>query len=137
MVSQLAKVVAWGDEEGLHWGRCKNHQNLKTNKGSAFQPGLHHNHLQNLKNKPMLVPHPDQLKKNTWCFFFVCLFVLFFGFFFFNLKFLFRATPAAYGGSQARDRIGATAAGLGHSHSNTRSKLHLQPTPLLTAMPDP
>lgn len=76
MVSQLAKVVAWGDEEGLHWGRCKNHQNLKTNKGSAFQPGLHHNHLQNLKNKPMLVPHPDQLKKNTWCFFF-CLFVFF------------------------------------------------------------
>ena len=28
------------------------------------------------------------------------------------------AAPAAYGGSQARGRIGAVAAGLYHSHSN-------------------
>ena len=35
--------------------------------------------------------------------------------FFFIL--LFRATPTAYRGSQARDRIGATAADLHHSHS--------------------
>ena len=34
---------------------------------------------------------------------------------------LFRATPAAYGRSQARGRIGAAAAGLHHSHSNTGS----------------
>ena len=34
---------------------------------------------------------------------------------------LFGAAPAAYGGSQARDRIGAVAAGLHHSHSNTGS----------------
>ena len=34
---------------------------------------------------------------------------------------LFRATPAAYGGSQTRSRTGAGAAGLRHSHSNTRS----------------
>ena len=46
-------------------------------------------------------------------------FVLF-GFFFFLL---FGATPEAYGGSQARGQIGATAAGLCHSHSNPRSEL--------------
>ena len=40
---------------------------------------------------------------------------------------LFRATSAAYGGSQARGRIGAVAASLHHSYSNTRSKPHLQP----------
>ena len=50
---------------------------------------------------------------------------------------LFRTTPVAYGGSQARVQIGAVAAGLCHSHSNTGSKPRLQPTPQLTAMPDP
>ena len=43
------------------------------------------------------------------------------------------ATPAAYGGSQARGRIRPVAAGLHHSHSNTGSELHLWPTPQLTA----
>ena len=38
---------------------------------------------------------------------------------------LFRATPAAYGGSQARGLIGAVATGLRHSHSNDGSELHL------------
>ena len=37
-------------------------------------------------------------------------------FFFF---FLFRATPVAYGGSQARGPVRATAASLHHKHSNT------------------
>ena len=37
---------------------------------------------------------------------------------------LFRATPVAYGGSQARGRIGATAASLHHSHSKARSSTH-------------
>ena len=41
----------------------------------------------------------------------------------------------AHGGLQARDRIGATAASLHQSHSNTGSELHLQPTPQLMAMP--
>ena len=45
--------------------------------------------------------------------------------------------PEAYGGSQARGQIGAAAAGLRHSHSHTRSEPHLQPTPQLTATPDP
>ena len=59
--------------------------------------------------------------------------ILFLGalFFFF---FLFRAAPAAYGGSQAGGRIRATAAS--HSHSNATSELCLQPTPQLTT-PDP
>ena len=43
----------------------------------------------------------------------------------------------AYGGSQARDPIGATAAGLRHSHSNVVSELCLRPTPQLTATLDP
>ena len=47
------------------------------------------------------------------------------------------ATPMAYGGSQARGQIGTVAAGLHQSHSNSGSEPHLQPTPQLTAMPDP
>ena len=36
-----------------------------------------------------------------------------------------RATPATYGGSQARDQIGAIAAGLYQSHSNMGSEPRL------------
>ena len=43
----------------------------------------------------------------------------------------------AYGSSQARDRIRATAVSLHHSHSNVGSKPHLRPIPQLTATPDP
>ena len=42
-----------------------------------------------------------------------------------------------YGSSQARTGVGAAAAGLHHSHSNTGSDLCLQPTPQLIATPDP
>ena len=49
----------------------------------------------------------------------------FFSFSFFFLFCPFRATPEAYGGSQARGGVGATAAGLHHSHSDARSELHL------------
>ena len=45
----------------------------------------------------------------------------FFFFFFFGL---FRASPMACGGSQARGLIEDVAAGLTHSHGNARSKLH-------------
>ena len=45
---------------------------------------------------------------------------LFFVFFFC----LFRATPAAYGGSQARGPIAAIAFGLHYSHSNADLQLH-------------
>ena len=42
-----------------------------------------------------------------------------------------------YGGSQARGQTGATAAGLHHSHSKTKSESYLRPAPQLTSMPDP
>ena len=60
------------------------------------------------------------------------------GFFLFVCLLVFsRAAPTAYRGSQARDLIRAVATSLRQSHSNARSKLHLQPTPQLTATPDP
>ena len=43
-----------------------------------------------------------------------------------------RAAPTAYGGSQARGRIGAVAAGRRQRHSNAGSEPPLQPTPQLT-----
>ena len=49
----------------------------------------------------------------------------------------FRATPEAYGGSRARGQIGAAAASLHHSHSNTGYKSSLGPIAQLTATPDP
>ena len=61
-------------------------------------------------------------------------------FFFFLFFFcLFRATPAACGGSQARGIIGAVAASLcqSQSHSNAGCKLRVQPTPQLMATQDP
>ena len=48
-----------------------------------------------------------------------------------------RATPEAYGGSQARGLIGAIAIVLHQSHSNSGSGLRLRSIPQLTAMPDP
>ena len=49
----------------------------------------------------------------------------------------YRGAFAAYGGSQARGLIGAVAASLRQSHSNVGSEPRLQPTPQLTATPDP
>ena len=51
-------------------------------------------------------------------------YITFFLSFFFLVK-LFRASPIAYGGSQARGLIGATAASLHHSYSNAGSELRL------------
>ena len=53
--------------------------------------------------------------------------------FFFGLFAISRAAPVAYGGSQARGRIGAVATGL--PHSNTGSEPCLQPTPQLKQRP--
>jgi len=59
-------------------------------------------------------------------------------FFFVFLSFAFsRAALVAYGGSQVRGRIRAVATGLRQSHSNAGSQPCLQPTPQLTAVPDP
>ena len=57
--------------------------------------------------------------------------------FIFILFWSFEAAPLAYGGSQARGLIRATAAGLRQSHNTTRSEPHLRPTPELTVMLDP
>ena len=57
-------------------------------------------------------------------------------FFFFLFFFcLFRATPTAYGNSQARGWIGVAA--ISHSHSQARLEPHLQLTLQLTATPGP
>ena len=58
-------------------------------------------------------------------------------YFFFCLFAFSRAASAAYGDSQARGLIGAIATSLHQSHSNAGSELRLQPTPQLTATPDP
>ena len=66
---------------------------------------------------------------------FICFIFFYYNYF---LSFcLCRAAPTAYGGSQSRSLIGATATSLRQSHSNARSQLCLQPTPQLMAMPDP
>ena len=62
--------------------------------------------------------------------------LLFIYLFIYYFSCLFGAALTAYGGSRARRLIGATAAGLCHSHSNPRSEPRLRPTPQLTAMPD-
>ena len=54
--------------------------------------------------------------------------------FFFSFG-IFRATPEAYGISQAKGRIGTIAAGLCHSHSSVRSELCLWPTPQFEPTP--
>lgn len=51
--------------------------------------------------------------------------------------FLFLSRPVPYGSSRAGRWIGAVAAGLHNSHSNTRSMLPLWPVLQLAAMPDP
>ena len=56
--------------------------------------------------------------------------------FFFSFG-LFRAAPAACGGSQARGLIRAVANSLRHSHSHTRSEPRLRPTPQLMVTLEP
>ena len=70
-------------------------------------------------------------------FFEVLLFIFIYLFIYFGLFAISWAAPSAYGGSQIGGRIGATAAGLRQSHSNSGSEPRLQPTPQLTATPDP
>ena len=73
-------------------------------------------------------------KKNTLVFMQELLLGAYYYFFFYFFIFwLFKAAPTAYGGSQARVPIRATAAGLHQSHSNSGGEAHLRPTPQLTA----
>ena len=77
-----------------------------------------------------LMEFPSKFQKSFYfilLLFFVCLFV-------FAISW---ASPAAYGGSQARSQIGAVATGPHQSHSNSGSEPCLQPTPQLMATPDP
>ena len=57
--------------------------------------------------------------------------------YFYLLFCILRAAPAAHGGSQARDPIGAAATGLHQSYNNLGSEPRLRSTPQLTAMSDP
>ena len=67
---------------------------------------------------------PEEVQNSICREFFLDLYFLFdFNFF----GFLGHTTQGIYGGSQARDRIRATAAGRHHSHSNTGSKARLRP----------
>ena len=59
---------------------------------------------------------------------------LYFYILFYFIFCLFRAAPAACGGSQARGQIGAVAIGLRHSHNNTGLEQSLEFTPQLKAM---
>ena len=51
--------------------------------------------------------------------------------------FLFRAAHPAYGSSQTRGQIEASAASIHHSHNNARYEPQLWPVPQLTATLDP
>ena len=72
-----------------------------------------------------LVPTEEEYVEQALSFIFSFQELHFFLFFFFYLFAFSRATPAAYGGSQARSRIGAVAACLCQSHSNAGSKPRL------------
>ena len=72
------------------------------------------------------------ISTKSFIYLFIYLFILFY-FIFFAFS---RATPAAYGGSQAGGLIGAVAAGLRQSYSNSGSELRLRPTPQLRSTPE-
>ena len=77
----------------------------------STSPGLLGSGLEaqgHLASVSLLCPRPQVLHQDVFVFVFC----------------FFRAAPTAYGGSQASGQIGATAAGLHHSHSNARALTH-------------
>ena len=74
-------------------------------------PGGHPGEQQDGATKPESTRQPDQLGSKHLILVFLCLFCF---------VFVFRAAPAAYGGSQARGRIRAAAASLHHSSRQSR-----------------
>ena len=81
---------------------------------------------QTLKNKTLDMSH--SLAVGKWQQILCLLFFIYF--LFFGISW---AAPMAYGGSQARGRIGAIAAGLRQSHSNAGSQPSLRPQTHTTA----
>ena len=81
-------------------------------------PRSHQHDIINMVNLVTFVGTGIMLCFFVFLFLFVCFFFCF-----------FRATPIAYGSSQARGEIRTTAASLHHSHSRTGSEPHLWPTP--------
>ena len=71
-------------------------------------------HLEEKSQTDSLPPKINQFSLETLLFYFIFYFLPF-----------FRDVPMAHGISQARGQIGAAAANLDHSHSNTGSKPHL------------
>ena len=99
---------------------------------------LHHSHSNNHRFMIVAQFHSYAFNCPVLPILFIYLFLIFFLPPFLSLSFLlsaFRVIPMAYGSSQARGRIGATAVGL--CHSNMRFQLCLWPTPQLTATLDP
>ena len=114
---------------------CNDYINIRQNTERGVLAGL----KQDIYNAAFQVSsRVIQLYRHIYLHFFGFLsFVGYYNFFFLVVSFPFsRDAPVAYGGSQARGLIGAIAAGLRHSHSNSGSEPPLQPTPQLTAMPD-
>jgi len=79
-------------------------------------------------HKPQKILEKNAVLADLQILLFIYLFIYFF---------VFKATPVAYGGSQARGLIGATAASLCHRHSHAGTELSLRPTTQLMATPDP
>ena len=116
-----AKSEVTGTRTGASWENCwlpcrtlngvQPHSPIRTN-SRPLEP----QNVTLFENRVFAEAVSQDLKKkssnNVWCLFFFFLV-------------LFRATLAAYRSSHARGPIGATAAGLRHSHCNARSKLCL------------
>ena len=112
---------------------------LRPRRGSqkSQSPGLLQDTIKFACKKERLIPLSLQKTIYIYIYMYIKEIIYIYIYFFFGLFAFSRAAPGAYGGSRARGLIQAVAAGLHHSHRNARSQPCLQPTPQLTAMPDP
>ena len=104
-------------DKGLNHSSSESWQNTcdppKRQEGGRFP----RNCFKVISHSPLSLLPWETVKKQ----FFIASHLLRFFFVFFVFFFLlFRATPAAQGGSRARGRIGAVAASLRHNHSNAK-----------------
>jgi len=119
-VTAMALVWSLARELPYATGTSKTKQNKTSKSRQHIAPGW----------SRFLYHFETLVRKNGFLYFLII--IIFFWLFVFS-----GAAPAAYGGSQARGQIGAVGATPRQSHSNARSKQSLQPTPQLTATPDP